>query len=240
MLTGTADLATLAGSAPTMTSLDSEPVTFENVEVLQAAFEMDYRSREITLPPGLHPTTPPVMVIVAWAVPESAWGPFTLAQVRVACRSGVRPRGFVAGSLVSSEGAAAALADRWGFPAQPAPIQLTRFYDSVVLEAGGAIHLTGLDPDPLNAGDVQYTVTTTLAHTPRGLRLVQVEPEYDLRRVERVRPRLDHFDASLWGAGDLAPRYPVSATVGVGTVTIPKLRFVSKPDVLAFEGTESI
>lgn len=240
MLTGSADLDALARSAPTMASLDPDPVTFEEVEVLQATFEMAYTSREVTLPPGLHPTTPPMMVVLAWAVPDSEWGPLTMAQVRVACRSGVRPRGFVAGCLVSSADAAVALASRWGFPAHAAPIELNRFYDSVVLDAGDAMCLTGLDPDPLNAGDVQYTVTTTLAHTPRGLRLVQVEPEYELRRVERIRPRLDHFDPTHWGAPALAPRHPVSATVGVGTVSIPKLRFVSKPDVLAFEGTESV
>lgn len=240
MLTGSADLEALAGSSPTMASLDPDPVEFGQVEVLQAAFEMAYTSREITLPAGLHPTTPPMMVVLAWAVPDSEWGPFTMAQVRVECRSGVRPRGFVAGCLVSSGDAAAAFAGRWGFPTHAAPVRLNRSYDSVVLDAGDAIHLTGLDPDPLSPGDVQYTVTTTLAHTPRGLRLVQVEPEYELSRVERIRPRLDHFDPAPWGTAALAPRHPVSATVGVGTVSIPKVRFVSKPDVLAFEGTESV
>lgn len=240
MLTGTADMEALAGTAPTMPSLEPHSVTFEDVEVLQAAFEMAYSSREIMLPPGLHPTTPPMVVVVAWSVPSSEWGPFTMAQARVSCRSGVRPRGFVVSCIVSSADAAAGLAGRWGFPTRVASVRLDRFYDSVVLDAGGAIHLTGLDPDPLGPGDVQYTVTTTLAHTPRGLRLVQVEPEYELHRVERIRPRLDRFDADLWGVGSLAPRHPVSATVGVGTVSIPKLRFVSKPDVLAFEGTETI
>lgn len=240
MLTGTADLEALAGSAPALASLDPEPVTFEDVEVLQAAFEMAYESRQVTLPPGLHPTTPPMIVIVAWSVPDSEWGPFAMAQARVSCRSGVRPRGFVAGCLVSSPDAAAGLASRWGFPTRVAQVGLERFYDSAVLDAPGAVHLTGLDPDPLGAGDVQYTVTTTLAHTPRGLRLVQVEPEYELHRVERVRPRLDQFDAGAWGAPELSPRHPVSATVGVGRVSIPKLRFVSRPDVLAFEGTETV
>jgi hypothetical protein len=240
VLTGTAALDALAETAPTMASLDPDPVTFEDAEVLQAAFEMAYSSREATLPPGLHPTTPPLMVVLAWAVPDSEWGPFTMAQVRVSCRSGVRPRGYVAGCLVSSAEAATGLSSRWGIPARVAPVRLDRFYDSVVLDAGPALHLTGLDPDPLNPGDVQYTVTTTLADTPRGLRLVQVEPEYELRRVERIRPRLDHFDAGPWAAPGLTPHSPVSATIGVGKVSIPKLRFVSKPDVLAFEGTESV
>lgn len=244
MLTGTRDLEGLAATAPTMASLDTGPVNLADAEVLQAIFEMGYSSREAALPPGLHPTSPPLMVVLAWAVPDSPWGPFRMAQARVSCRSGVRPRGFVAGCIVDTPAAAEMLSTNWGLPARVGTVRLDRFYDATTLEvgsdAGPALRLTGLDPDPLGPGDGQYTVTTTLAHTPRGLRLVQVEPEYDLRRLERIRPRLDHFDAAAWGEAPLTPRHPVSATIAVGTVTIPKLRFLSRPDVLAFEGTELV
>jgi hypothetical protein len=240
MLNGTASLETLAGRAPTMPALDPDPVTFEEVEVLQAGFEMAYASREATLPAGLHPTTPPLMIVLAWRVGDSPWGPFTMAQVRISCRSGVRPRGFIAGCVVDTAEGAEALASRWGFPARVGPVRLDRFYDAAVLDVGPALKLTGLDPDPLGAGDVQYSVTTTLAHTERGLRLVQVEPEYELRRVERVRPRVDHFDPAAWSPAPLAPRHPLAATIGVGTLSIPRLRFVSRPDVMAFEGTEAL
>lgn len=240
MLNGSASLDRLGGRAPTMPSLNPDPVTFEQVEVLQAGFEMAYASRETTLPAGLHPTTPPLMVVLAWRVADSPWGPFTMAQVRVSCRSGVRPRGFVAGCVADTAEAAAELAARWGFPARVGPVRLDRFYDAAVLDAGPALKVSGLDPDPLGGGDVQYAVTTTLAHTERGLRLVQVEPEYELRRVERIRPRVDHFDPGAWSPLPLAPRHPVAATIGVGTLSIPRLRFVSRADVMAFEGTESL
>ena len=238
MLSGTAALEDLAAAAPTMTSMDPAPVSFEDAEVLQATFEMAYSARQACLPAGLHPTTPPLMVVLAWRIPGGPWGPFTMAQVRVSCRSGVRPRGFVVGCLADTPAAVEALSTQWGFPCRTGPARLLRGYDQVSLDAGPAIGLTGLDPDPLSTGDVQYTVTSTLAHTARGLRLVQVEPEYQLRRVERLRPRLDHFAADAWGAPGLAPRHPVTATIGVGTLSLPRLRFVSRPDVLAFEGTE--
>lgn len=250
MLSGTLPPDDLGRHAPTIDSLDTEPVTFTDAEVLQAVFEMPYSSREKSLPPGLHPTTPPLLVVLAWAVPDSPWGPFAMVQARVSCRSGVRPRGFVAGCLVDTEAAAGALSSRWGLPAVPGRVRLVRRFDAVELAAslpGGpaAIELTGIDPDPLSPGDVQYTVTTTLAHTPRGLRLVQLEPEYELRRVERVRPRMDAFDARAWGPDSpalrhLAAAYPVSASIGVGDVTMPKLRYLSRPDVMAFEGTEAV
>ncbi len=240
MLNGTASLEALAAAAPTMPSLESEPVVLEEVEVLQAAFELSYSNRQTFLPPGLHPTTPPLMIVLAWQARDSPWGPFTMAQIRVSCRSGVRPRGFVLSCRVDSDRAAAQLSARWGLPARTGAVTLDRFYDSVTLDAGPGLALTGIDPDPLASGDAQYTVTTTLAHTPRGLRLVQVEPEYGLRRVERLVPRLDRFDARTDGAPGLDPRHPVAATIGVGTLTVPRLRFVSRPDVTAFEGTETI
>jgi hypothetical protein len=244
MLTGSADLESLAARAPTMDSLDTEPLRLDGVEVLQALFEQPYAARQTHLPAGLHPTIPPMLVILAWKVAKSEWGPFTVAQARVSCRSGVRPRGFVVGCLTDNDEAAAGLRARFGLPAQTARLRLDRHYDGVnlTLTAGGrtALELTALDPDPLGPGDVQFTVTTTLAHTPRGLRLVQVEPEYELQRVERVRPQIHQFDAEAWGAPGLLPAYPVAATISVGAITIPKLRFVSQPDALAFVGTERI
>lgn len=244
MLSGTGDLGTLAARAPVMTGLDAGPLSLGGVEVMQAAFELPYASREPLLPRGLHPTTPPLLVVLAWRVRDSPWGPFSMAQARVSCRSGVRPRGFVAGCVVDNAAAGAALAAGWGLPAVAGDVELHRGYDRAELVAtqDGAmtLHVVGTDPDPLGAGDVQFTVTTTLAMTPRGLRLVQVEPEYVLSRVERVRPQLLSFDGAAWGTPGIVPGYPVAATVAVGDVTVPRLRFVSRPDVNAFEGTEQV
>lgn len=244
MLSGTADLAPMATRAPTMPSFDAEPVHVESVEVFQGMFELPYATRQATLPPGLHPTNPPLLVIVAWQAADSPWGPFAMAQARVQCRSGVRPRGFVAGAIIDNPEAAAALAASFGLPGLPGTVRLSRRYDSaeLVVERDGrtVAHLVGLDPDPLSAGDVQFSVTTTLASTPRGLRLVQVESEYAFQRVERLRPRVLAFDGAAWGEPLLQPRQPVSATVSVGGLTIPGLRYLSRPEVSAFEGTERL
>jgi hypothetical protein len=244
MLTGTADVEALATRAPVMEALDAGPLELVDVDVLQAAFELPYASREALLPPGLHPTTPPLMIVLAWRVGGSPWGPFSLAQARVSCRSGVRPRGFVLGCIVDQPDAAAGLTTGWGLPAVVGAVELRRAYDRVELTAARdsvpALQLVGIDPDPLDPGDVQFTVTTALARTPRGLRLVQIEPEYGLRRVERVRPHLAGFDGAAWNVPGVVPRYPVTATVSRGAVTLPPLRFLSRADVTAFEGTERV
>jgi hypothetical protein len=244
VLSGTADLGRLSLAVPNMERLDGEPVHFEGVEVVQAAFETSYAHRQATLPPGLHPTTPPMLVLLAWRVPDSPWGPFGVVQARVSCRSGVRPRGYVTGAIVDNPNAAELLSSRFGLPAGTGTVSLERRYDCseviVACEGERVLHLICSDPDPLSPTDVQFSVTSTLAQTPRGLRLVQVEPEYNLRRVERIRPRLVAFNAKAWGEPLLEPRHPVSATVSVGDIAVPRLRYVSRPDVTAFEGTEKL
>ena len=102
MLTGDADVNVLAARAPVMTSLDAGPLHLEEAEILQAAFEQPYPLREASLPPGLYATSPPLLVLLAWRVARSPWGPFALAQARVSCRSGARPRGFVVGCVIDN------------------------------------------------------------------------------------------------------------------------------------------
>jgi len=244
VLVGTADLQALATRAPRLEHFATEPLALVGVEVFQACFEMRAASREPLLPAGLHPTNPATLIALAWRCAESPWGPFSLVQIRVGCRSGVRTRGFVVAAACDRVDAAAALATRWGLAARPARIALARRYDGcalgVELEGRSALSIEARDPEPLAPGDVQFTGTLTLAHTPLGLRLVQLEPRVALSRVERVRPRLLGFDALAWGPGALTPYHPVSASIGVGSIEIPPVRFVCRPDVLAFQGTEPV
>jgi hypothetical protein len=156
----------------------------------------------------------------------------------------VRPRGFVTGAACDNPAAAAALASGFGYPALAAEIRWQRAYDTVLLEVarGGETILAfeGADPDPLAPSDVQFSGTLNLADTPRGWRLVQVDPELKPARAERLRPKLAAFSAAAWGDPRLDPYYPVSASITLADVTIPALRFVCRPEELAFSGTEKV
>ena len=79
-----------------------------------------------------------------------------------------------------------------------------------------------------------------LARTPRGLRLVQVDPTFAVERAERGRPHLVAFDAAAWGDARIVPMHPVSASIAIADVTLPRLRYLCRPDVWAFEGTERL
>jgi hypothetical protein len=244
VITGTAKLEDLTARRPKMPSFDAGAVSLPRVEIVQAMFEMPSSARECIVPAGLHPTIPPALVLQAWRCPESPWGAFSLVMTRAQTRSGVRPRGFVTGAACDNRAAASALAAGFGFPALAAEIRWQRAYDTVRLEVarGGDVILAfeGADPDPLAAGDVQFSGTLNLADTPRGWRLVQVDPEFKPARAERLRPKLSAFSAAAWGDPRLDPYYPVSASITLADVLIPAIRFVCRPEETAFTGTEKV
>ncbi|HXJ32561.1 MAG TPA: acetoacetate decarboxylase family protein [Candidatus Eisenbacteria bacterium] len=244
MLFGTADVGALAADAPVMERLDTEALVLPAAWVLQVTYEMPAAAREVLLPPALHPTDPP---LVSWTFLRCALGPlgaFAVAQLRVECRSGLRPRGFLVAAVIDSEDAGRTLASRWGYRARPGEVRLARQYDAVTgtVRVGERtiLEVALRDPDPLGAHDIQYTASMHLARTPRGPRLVQVDPTFAVERAERGRPHLVAFDAAAWGDARIAPAHPVSASIAVADVTLPKLRYLCRPDVWAFEGTESV
>lgn len=247
MLTGTADVDTLArrAGAATIASWDAGDVVLQDVTSFQVIAELRRGGREGLLPPGLHPTDPPSLHLHVWRVADSPWGPFTWAHTRLSCRSGVRARALTTGSVLDSTEAATGLAERLGFPNQIGSVSLDVHYDACHAEValGGHVVLavSGLDPMPMAPDAVQATSTMNLAHTPLGLRLVQVEARHHTTRVERLHAGILAFDPEHWGDDRLDPYHVVSAVVVKDDeLTIPAVRFVCRPDVSAFEGTEKV
>jgi hypothetical protein len=243
MLAGTGSVEQFLAHAATLDDFDTDAVSLPDAEILQAIYEIRIDGRQASLPSGLHPTNPPTFIAQIWHCPNSPWGPFALAQGRLGCRSGLRPRGFVQGCVCDNEVAADALRRRWGFPVQGGDVTLRRQYDAsytvVSIDGQPVFELTALDPDPLGLHDVSYTTAANLAHTPRALRLVQVDIDVTVTRAERIKPRLVAFDGPRWGLHpSVVPYHPVSASTATGDITIQRLRYVSKPDELAFTSTE--
>ena len=244
MWVGTGDVEALARGAAELASFATAPEKLLGVETLQVAFELGRAGADELLPPGLHPTRPPVVTWLVQRAPESPWGPFALAQCRVECRSGLRPRGFLRGGVIDNDAARAALAARWGYGLALGEPRLARRYDEirarVSLGGAAALELALRDPMPLRNADAYYVASVHLAHTPLGLRLVQVDPDFDVSRAERGRPLVDHFDAGAWGCGGARLSAPISGSFTVADVTLPSLRYACRPDVLAFVGTERV
>jgi hypothetical protein len=244
MLSGRAKPETLGRGAPSIPDFGTDAATLEGVETLHVLCEFESRLAEELLPPALHPTLPGIVGFTVQRIGASPWGAFALAQARIECRSGVRPRGYLIGAVVDNAAAAAALSSRWGFRVVPGEVRLRRFYDQVQAEvsiAGEEVLGLGLrDPQPLSVADVQYVANMNLAQTPNGLRLLQVDPEFTLARAERGEPSVTAFEGEAWGVPDLDPAYAISGSFTSGTMTLPRLRYVCRTDVWAFDGTEKV
>ena len=103
--------------------------------------------------------------------------------------------------VIDNGEAAVELAARWAYRLQEGEIVLERCYDrisaSVAVKGQRILELGLRDPTPLRASDAYYVANMNLAQTPNGLRLIQVDPEFEVRRAERGPPWIELFDA--WG-----------------------------------------
>ncbi|HZQ34286.1 MAG TPA: acetoacetate decarboxylase family protein [Dehalococcoidia bacterium] len=249
-LSGVRDVAPLVDQAPAMEGLKTEPAELRGAGILHVMYEIAGAAMLAVLPKALHPTIPPTATFWVWHCPESEAGPFTLAQVRIGCRAGVRPRGWPTAAYCDSAQAAEWLSKRWGFPCREGQheVRLRHLHDRVVatVRSGGSeiLHVELVDPQPISGADVQYTASMHLARVPYadGLkpRLVQVDPEFTFHRAERGRPQVASFDQAAWKAEAVDPVYAVSATYAVADITLPRIRYVMNPDLPAMQGTEAV
>jgi hypothetical protein len=244
VLIGTGEPAALAKGAPAMERLDTDSVTLPGARVLQVLCEIDSASLCELLPPALHPTLPPVVSWLVYDCPDTPWGPTRLAQTRIECRSGTRPRGLLVSAICNNAVAGRALAEGWGYRWEPGEIDFRRGYDQVrsVVHSEGEIALEiGLrEPSPLDPGDIQFVAGMHPVHTPRGFRLLQCDPTHAEAEAERGLPLVESFEAEAWGDSRIEPVYPVSAAYCTADITLPTLRYLCKADELAFTGTEKI
>ncbi|MCB1692147.1 MAG: hypothetical protein KDI19_05235 [Pseudomonadales bacterium] len=244
MLVGTASVEALAASAPTISAWREQAVELRGVTCLQVTAEMRRAAREAVLPPALHPTIPAAISIQAWRVRDGDLGAFDFVCCRVSCRSGVRARGFTTGACASTERASSGLAGIFGFPTRTATIDFRQGYDGadlrVEVKGKTILALGATSPEPMGPDDVQYTSTLNLAHTPNGLRLVQVEAHHLASKIDRLTAHLDSFDGEAFGDARLRPYHVVSASIASEDISLPGVRFVCRPDELAFTGTEPV
>ena len=96
------------------------------------------------------------------------------------------------------------------------------------------------DPVLFNGSAIRYPADLHLAHTPRGLRLIQADAGYEFEKIERGSAVVNRFDAAAWDSGALTPTWPVVATLAKVRSTLHGVRFLSDPDLQASEGTEDL
>jgi hypothetical protein len=244
---GVLDVKSRAAWAPFIDGYGTEPWLLKQAKILNLVHEIDDLSADHLIPPAMHPVIPAYATLTVIAYPESPVGGFSIAEVRVMGRGGVRPRGFVLRSFVDNENARRELAARWGYPVAPGEIHLTQRHDRVqarvTAEGGTALEFELLDRDPISGADIQYIASMHLARNRQDDKavLVQCDPEYVFAKAERGRPKLIACDPAAWRTdGYLNFTNPISATFTTCDVTLPKLRYVVDPTRPAMQGTTKI
>ncbi len=247
-LTGTLDLSPYAGEAPLVEDLGTAQWELKEASILQILYEIDEVGLTSLLPPALHPTIPPTLLVNATKVPDSSVGPFTLAEVRIGCRAATRPRGYLARAICNSEDAASELRKRWGYPVDVAEVDLVKTHYSVelsVIEDDELILEAALiDPEPISGNDIQYLANLNLARVNRDgkpvTRLIQVDPEYTFHAADRGQAQITDIDPGAWRLEEALPVYPVSASYARADITMPAIRFLIDPEQPPLKSVERV
>lgn len=238
---GTLDVGPALAGAPVIGTAAGDELVLEGVRTLQVLFETDAGTAEAVLPPALHPSIPPHLTWVVRHCPDSPAGAFRLAETRIGCRAGTKPRGFLVGAVIDNPVAGDLLAARWGFRCQTGAVHLDIGFDRmtarVVLDGRVILDVSLVDPEVVAGGSVKYVPNLNPARTQAGLQLVQVDADYAFERIERGRPRLDGFAPEAWGEPRLRPTMPVSATLTTTTTTLHRPAWACDPHRPAEEST---
>ncbi len=244
---GCLDLNNWAKSIPTIEGYGTEPLTLKGARIVEAHMEIEDDPADALLPKTMHPAVPAYAIFNVTSYPESPFGPFAIAEIRIAGRTGVRPRGHVLRSYVNNEAAAKELAARWGYPVAAGEVSVVLRHDRVIGRAsvGGktVLEIEEIDRDSISGGDIQYIASMHLSRNKGDGKpvLVQVDPEYVFARAERGRPRVVTLDAAAFRAdGHLRVTWPIAATYAVADVTLPRLRYVCNPELPALQGTTKV
>lgn len=231
-LIGTRDVTAESGFA-VVEDLGTQPWALGEIDVVHVNYEISQTGMHTTIPPALHPSIPPHLSWLVYRVTDSEFGPFTLAQTRVGCRIGIKPRGLLVSAVCDNPRAADALRSRWGFRVALGEVLFRSRNDRIEVEVSvegrEILAVDVVDPRLLAGAGVPIAPGLNLADTPEGRQLLQVDPEYVIVSADRGRPLIRSFDAAAWGDADIVPTWPISGSHLRAEVTLPSLRYLTDP-----------
>lgn len=249
-LYGQLDTQTALVTLPEMPDLDTEPWELPGANLLYLAFEVGGDIIDLLLPKALHPAVPRYVSFMMLQFPETPVGPFRLAQLRLMCRAGVHPRGYVIQTYTNQDTATAELRRRWGFPAQTADdISLRVHHDRIFVTVARQDHTLldcGLSHYEVVGGtDINYISSVHLAQVSGGLespglRLIQVDPRYTIHQAERGHPELSLLDEAAWQVPGLRIMNAMVGTFTTVDTDLPRIRFIMEPEVPVVHGTTRV
>jgi hypothetical protein len=242
---GSLAVADVLGDAPEVFSLDTPTWEMENAQFLQINWEVEDAAALDLTPPSLHPSIPPFASFFAGHFPESPEGPFSIVQVRLVVRAGIRPRALCLGAVCDSAPVVAALRERWGYPVQHGKVVASSRHDQVRFTAsldghevaGFAVHTA----DVISGNDLMTFDNLHLIRLNGEGKLVQVDPEYTIHQADRGRPEVHLPDPQALGMrGSLKLASPIIGfTFRADTDLVPP-RFTIDPVESALSSTKRL
>ena len=236
---GLLDVVRALGSCPQLKSLPEDAWNLPGAEILQFSCEVEEEGAIELIPPALHPSIPPYAVISVAKYPVSPVGPFSLAQVRLVARAGIRPRAFLLQAFIDSEQAAAPLSEHWGFKIETATVDLAHRHDlsqgTVSIENSTVLDIRlenahVLSGEELNIIDGLHLTRSEIADDGEGL-ILQVDPEYVFSYAERGEPDLAEWNPEGFDSIErLVPVYPIVSIYARCDQDLPVLRFGMDPN----------
>jgi hypothetical protein len=245
---GTADVATWLPDAPLVLSAEGPTWEMPDAQFLQINWEVDDDAAMALTPPSLHPSIPSYASFFAGRYPDSPVGPFTLVQVRLVVRAGIRPRALCLGAVCDNRDATQALREHWGYPVALGEAWFTARHHQIaagaVLDGRTVAELAVPDPEVIGGNDLMAFDNLHLIRLgePATGAIIQVDPEYSIHSADRsVRPRVHLPDPEALGMGGLlrltSPM--VGFTFRADTDLVP-VRFAIDPTKPALQSTRRL
>ncbi|MGH8596220.1 MAG: hypothetical protein ACREXT_06145, partial [Gammaproteobacteria bacterium] len=199
------DVVGARDGAPTLIREKIEDIVLPDVEIHYCLFELPMASALARLPTSLHPSIPAVLGITIWKCASGPLGPFSLAYVGAACRTGIKPRHFIHGAFCDVSGIGRWFAKTYGLDCQPASIHSLETYDRIhsriTVEGAAVLDLATIGAQPLvgRGATVKYSPALNVARLDSQVTLIQMEASFNFKRVVRGIPATHRYDAAALG-----------------------------------------
>ncbi|MFN0030470.1 MAG: acetoacetate decarboxylase family protein [Acidimicrobiales bacterium] len=244
---GTLDLAAALADAPAVGELADGPHwELPEATLVQINWEVADEPALAITPQALHPSIPPYLSFFAGRYPDSPVGAFTLVQMRLVVRAGIRPRGFCLGAVCDSEEATEALRANWGYPVVRGEASVSVRHDRVEVAAavGGrdVVRAKLVHPETIGGSDLMPFDNLHLVTLPDGdPAIVQIDPEYAIHSADRGTPYLELPDPNALGmrGGIRLDRAIIGFSFKADTDLAP-VRFAIDPTKPATQGTRRL
>ena len=241
---GTLDVEKLADRVPVTRILADEDWETDDARALTLSYEVDDTRRLELLPPALHPSIPLYAHLVVRTHGSSPAGAFNLAELRLMSRAGAHYGGYTTGAFASTPEAVEFLREHYGWAARLGEISLVQRYHGAeaTVRAGGrtVLEMSIAHPQPITADDLLVTAGFHLARVGSDLRLIQSEPSYTIKTVQRGKPQVTTIDTEAFGDGRVKLVTPIVATYLQGGFALGRVRYLMDPTRPAVEGTQRL